>query len=127
MLLISLLYFFQGLLGLWVWFFLFVNDPPFVILDQIFSTFDDGVKIVLIWIHLTDGGFGSESSVLEYGQQLYFFFGKIWMPEINDQNDPGLVTLMPSLMFKTIIKNICFSFFLLPDLIPYTHATILNT
>lgn len=49
------------------------------------------------------------------------------MPEIHDQNNACLIALMPCLMLERIIKNISLPFFLLPNLIPNTHTTILDS
>lgn len=48
------------------------------------------------------------------------------MPKINDQNNSGLVSFVPSLVFETIIKYISLSFLLNLGLLSNSHATIVD-
>ena len=49
------------------------------------------------------------------------------MPEIDDEDDPGLVAVVPGLVFEAVIEDVGFSLLLLPYLIADAHATVLDS
>lgn len=51
---------------------------------------------------------------------------QIWMPEVYNEDNSGLFTIVPSLMLKRIIKNVALPVLLFASLISDTQATALN-
>ncbi len=100
--------------GFFCWFILTSNNPPVVFLDQIFGTFNDRVKIVSLFIKFAYGMLSLKLCVLNHFEELEFIFSQIGVPKVHDQDQPGLLAIMPSLMLKTIIKNVSFSCNLIP-------------
>jgi len=103
------------------------DHPPVVVFDDVLGTLDDRIKVVFVWVSLTNHLLGLDESILKHFQQLNFNRSQVSMPKINDQNEPSFLTIVPCLMLKTIVKNISLSFLLLPSLIADPHSTAFDS
>lgn len=63
---------------------LLLHHPPLVVLDQLLGALYDGKEVILVRVLLAQLCFSAEASVGQKGQELYFLFGEVGMPEIND-------------------------------------------
>ena len=67
-----------------------------------------------------------ELGVLDYLEELELILCQIWMPEVNNQDQSGFFSIMPSLMLKTIIKDIRFTSNLVSGFLVDSQSTVVD-
>ena len=99
-------------------------DPPIIVaLEQIFASLDDTAESVLILHHLRQLAFSFESRVLQHLEELHLFIIQVRMPQIQNQEDSGVVAIMPRLMVVGVIEDQRLSLLLLHNFVTHTNST----